>query len=110
MENQEYEFIKHGLQSLDTKITNMMFLLVGGEFEKGGLLGDVRKMQQNQEAMEDRILQDQAAIEARLRADNKTLMDRVEKLEKWKDKLIYIAIGAGVGTGLGISKLIEYIK
>ena len=62
----------------------------------------------------DRILTaligDDLQMDRGLIAEYKEMRDRISKLEALKNKVIWMAVGAGVAGGVSIVKLIEWIK
>lgn len=40
----------------------------------------------------------------------KSLSDRLEKVEKFKDKIIWVIVGFSFGAGIGIGKILELFK
>jgi len=62
----------------------------------------------------DRILTaligDDLQMDRGLIAEYKEMRDRISKLEALKNKVIWMAVGAGVAGGVSIVKIIEWIK
>ena len=62
----------------------------------------------------DRILTaligDDLNLDRGLISEHKDMRDRIFKLEALKNKVIWMAVGAGVAGGVSIVKIIDYLK
>lgn len=82
MEQQELVQMKTQLTKLDNKVDRVIEMLSGNEYDKNdnGLTGEVRQ-----------------------------LNIRVAKLEKWKDRVIYVLVGASFVAGWTIPDILQKI-
>jgi len=56
------------------------------------------------------LIGDDLQMDRGLIAEYKEMRDRISKLEALKNKVIWMAVGAGVAGGVSIVKIIEWIK
>jgi len=79
MEQNEILQVKTEVSKLNGKVDKIINILSGNEFDKSdnGIVGDVRVLKQ-----------------------------RVAKLERWKDRVVYFLIGASFAAGWTISDII----
>jgi len=56
------------------------------------------------------LIGDDLQMDRGLIAEYKEMRDRISKLEALKNKVIWMAVGAGVTGGVSIVKIIEWIK
>lgn len=82
MIHQRIDGVETTVENINKNVNLMVILLRGNEFDKsdGGMIGD-----------------------------NNDMKRRLERLEKFKDKMIWVLTGAGVVTGLNLVQLIDMV-
>lgn len=80
--NDQIKQLEKQMREIDEKLTRMLMMLTGNVLDKNdtGFIGKVNDLE-----------------------------SRMEKLEKFRDKAVYLIIGASLTTGFGISKVIELL-
>lgn len=82
----ESQQLSDQVSGIDKKVTSILHLLKGTDLDdEQGLLSEFRQE----------------------KAVNKLLHGRVEKLEKLRDKIIYIMVGMSIPAGYGIFEMIK---
>lgn len=89
-ENNRLSIVEGNVEEIKQKLDLVLSALTGNEISKnGGLVEDIRDLK---------------------KVTIPTLMRRIEKLESIKNKMIWMAMGAGITGGVGIVKIIQWIQ
>jgi hypothetical protein len=106
---------------MQSSMTAVLHLLRGNELDDStGLISQIREMrldraiqdkkdEENKKIMFEKMSADKVVLENKIELLKMQFEARLVKVEKWKDKVIYMAIGAGIGGGIGIKALIDLI-
>lgn len=84
----EMDEIRKEVQETNKKVTSILHLLVGSEFNSEmGMIATVKSLEK----------------------ENESLNKRVDKLEKWRDRFIWVCIGMGIPGTYGTLELVKKI-
>ena len=99
----EMKDLKEEVYNIKQDVEQILFILTGTEYEKGqGLVDRIAQDKLRDETRYDKL-------EKRLHDKNEKLEARIDKLEKWKDKVVWVGIGLAFGSGIGITELFRII-
>jgi predicted nuclease with TOPRIM domain len=84
----EMDEIRKEVQETNKKVTSILHLLIGSEFNSEmGMIATVKSLEK----------------------ENESLNKRVDKLEKWRDRFIWVCVGMGIPGTYGTLELVKKI-
>jgi chemotaxis response regulator CheB len=107
---------------LERSVESILHVLKGNELDDdNSMINQLReiKLSQNlldkkidnqKEIMDHKLQMLQDKVNANTEAIRDKLQERIAKLEKFKDKVIWIAVGASIGGGYGLKTLIDHLS
>lgn len=114
--------IREDVGKMQNLVATVLHLLRGNELDdETGMISQMKQLRleimingkkedENKKVVMEKIAQDKYTIENKIELVKLHFEERLSKVEKWKERVVAMAIGVGVGAGFGIKSLIDYLS